>query len=185
MRGHGSDQSRQDRLDGLGNPPQYEFRADRFSYIALGGLPFVFSMLFTYFSAFGNYDPDHQVWPIALLAYAVLGGVLLYLRSFRITIRDGTLSYRFLFRGTRSIKLSDIRQARVDVRLLTTPSRRPPYALFIEPLSGADAKPFVINMKLLGRENLRTLFDLLRDKVLDEKHRMDGVLKKRKREYDV
>jgi hypothetical protein len=180
MRGHSSNQGRQDRGGGSDSPPQYEFRADRFSYIALGALPFVFSVVFSYFFAFGNYDSDHPVWPLALLAYGVFGGVLLYLRSFRITIRGGVLSYRILFRGTRSIKLSDIRQARVDVKMLTTPSRRPPYALFIEPVPGTDARPFVINMKLLGRENFRTLFDLLKDKVVDEKHRMDGVLRKQK-----
>jgi hypothetical protein len=140
----------------------------------------VFSILFSYFTVFGNYDSNHPVWPIAVFAYAVFAGVLLYLRSFRIRIRDGLLSYRLLFRGTHSIKLSDIKQAKVDVRLLTTPSRRPPYALFIEPLPETDAKPFVINMKLLGRENLRTLLDLLGDKVVDEKHRMDGVIGKRR-----
>ncbi len=176
MADHDSNRERQDRTRRLDGPPQYDFRADRFSYIALGGLPFVFSLLFTYFTAVGNYDSDHPAWPIALFAYAIFVAVLLYLRSFRITICDGLLSYRSLFRGTRSIKLSDIKQAKVDVRLLTTPSRRPPYALFVEPLPGADAKPFVINMKLLGRENLRRLFDLLGDKVLDEKHRMGGVI---------
>jgi hypothetical protein len=178
MRDHSSNQSRQDQSGVSDGPPQYEFRADRFSYITLGALPFVFSVLFTYFLAFGNYDSDHPVWPIALLAYAVFGGVLLFLRSFRITIRGGVLSYRSLFHRTRSIKLSDIKEATVDVELLTTRSRRPPYALFIEPVPGTDVEPFVINMKLLGRENLRTLFDLLKDKVVDEKHRMAGVLGK-------
>jgi hypothetical protein len=180
MRDHSSNVSQQDGSGRLGNPPTYEFKADRFSYIALGTAPFVFSVLFTYFLAFGNYDSDHPVWPIALLVYAIFVGVLLYLSSLRITVRDGLLSYRSLFRGTHSIKLSDIRQARVDVRLLTIPSGRPPYALFIEPLPTADVKPFVINMKLFSRENLRTLFDLLGDKVLDKKHRMGRVTGRRK-----
>jgi hypothetical protein len=186
MRNHGSDQSRQDRNDRLGNLPQYEFRADRFSYVALGTLPFVFSVIFTYFLAFGDYDSDHQVWPIALLAYVIFAGVLLYLRSFRITIRNGLLSYRFLFCGTRSIKLSDIKQATVDVRLLTSRARRPPYALSIEPLPGIQTNPFVINMKFLSKEHLRTLFEILKDKVVDEKHRMDRVLGKRARhDYEI
>jgi hypothetical protein len=176
MRNHGSDQSRQDRNDSLGNLPQYEFRADRFSYIALGTLPFVFSVIFTYFWAFGDYDSDHQVWPIALLAYVIFAGTLLYLRSFRIAIREGVLSYRFLLHRTCSIKLSDIKQATVDVRLLPSHTRRPPYALSVEPLPGVQTTPFVINMKLLSKEHLRTLFEILKDKVVDESNRMDGVL---------
>jgi hypothetical protein len=159
----------------------YEFRADRFSYLALGGLPFAFSVLFTYFTLVGRHDSAHPVWAMALFAYAVCLGVFLYLMSFRITMRDGVLTYRRPFGPSRSMRLCDIKHAKVDVRLLTTRARRPPYALYVEPLAGTDARPLIINIKLLSREDLRTLFDLLGDKVLDEKHRMDGVIGKRKK----
>ncbi len=159
---------------------QYEFRADRFSYVVLAGPPFVFSMIFTCFMAFGN-ESTRGVWAIALLAWAVLLAVLLLLRSFRIIIRDGILAYRFSFRGTRSIRLGEIKRAIVNVKLLTTPVGRPPYALVIEPLPESGVKPFAINMKLLSRDDLRTLFHILGDKVLDEKHRMDAVVGKRRR----
>jgi hypothetical protein len=179
MGNHANNPAHEDCADRSDRSTRYKFTADRFSYVALGGLPFVFSVVFTYFYAFGNYDHDHPVWPLALLAYAVFVGILLYLKAFRVTIRDGLLSYRLLFRGTRSIKFSDIKQARVDTKRLTARSGRPPYALFIEPLPGVDAPPFAINIKLLGRGDLRTLFDILGDKVSDPKHRMDRVLGKR------
>jgi hypothetical protein len=142
-----------------------DFRANKFSYIALGTLPLGFSIIFIYFAIFGHYDSDHPVWPFALLACAVLSGVLSYLGYFRITVRDGTLSYRTLWRGTRTIRLADIKEARVDVKLLATPPRRPPYALFLEPLPGTGKEPLVINIKFLSREDLRKLMEILGDKV--------------------
>jgi hypothetical protein len=158
----------------------YEFGADRFSYIALAAAPFAAFMFFSYFAAFGEDKRSGQVWVIATLAGTILVAVIAYLRTFRVIIRDGTLIYRRLFHRASSISLCDIEEAKVDVKLFATPRGRPPYALLIKPLSRSDTAPFAINMKFLSRGDLRTLLDLLGEKVADKKRWADRIVKKRK-----
>jgi len=146
--------------------------ADKFSYAVLAGIPFGFSAIFTYFMLFGGRSAQ-GVWSFALLGYAILMFVLAYLILFRVAVRDGRLEYRTLLRGTQSIRLEDIKAMRIDIKLLRTPAKRPPYALMVEPKADTNVKGFAINMKFPSRANLRTLLEILGDKVVGAKdHRL-------------
>jgi len=62
---------------------------------------------------------------------------------------------------------------RIDIKLLRTPAKRPPYALLVEPKADTNVKGFAINMKFPSRANLRTLLEILGDKVVGAKdHRL-------------
>jgi len=165
-----------------GPPPArhlYEFRADKFSYFALGGLPLLFSLLFFCFSVFSHYDARYRIWILLLLSTMVFIGVIFYLITFRVAIKDGSLTYQRLFHRTRSIKLSDIKCARVSFSLATSKLKRPPFGLSIEPKPGAAAKSFVINIKFLRRKDLHQLVELLGSKVSDDGHTLGGIFRPR------
>jgi hypothetical protein len=135
-----------------------QFGADFFAYAALDGPPLLFFLLFCIALPF-----NWKVWPFALISAIISATVTLYLATFRITIDHNILSYRHLLQVTRSVRLSDIKLAKIDVRLLFTPAKRPPYALFIELATGGP--PIVINLKLLSRDDIRVILDFLGDKL--------------------
>lgn len=53
------------------------------------------------------------MWIATLICAAGMAGLLVWLRTFRLTIRDGVLMYTTLFRRTKALELSSIESASV------------------------------------------------------------------------
>jgi hypothetical protein len=157
---------------------QHTLRADRFSYVALDGIWAVFTVIFTLFAVFR----DPQAWKIALPCFALTACIRIVIRAFELTIEGDKISYRTLFRGTRSPLRSEIMRARVEIKVLTNRSGVPLYALILEPYPETGKPPLNINMKVFRRGDLRILFEFLGDKLDQSRHKMDRVLRTRKRQ---
>ena len=83
---------------------------------------------------------------------------MLWAGTFRLRVADGTLSYRTLFGGTRSILLSDIEKAETQ---LVSAGRGQVRVLMIYPRPETMQKPMRVNIKVFSREDLGRVFDLL------------------------
>ena len=140
-------QTRMDELDA---------RADRSGYLALGGISFSLT-LFGLYAAIRT--PAHD-WNFVHVPAGSLALVVFWLRSVRLRVVDGELSYKTLF-GTRRINLSDIERA--ETRLFGT-SKGKYRALIVYPRAGKMQKAIRVNIKVFSREDLGRLFDLLGSK---------------------
>ena len=87
--------------------------------------------------------------------------MFLWVSRFRILVSDSEVSYRTLFRGTRSLQLSQIASARTEIGVGGL--LEPFYRLIITPKN--TAPPMIINMKIFSREDLRKLLAILNDNV--------------------
>jgi hypothetical protein len=101
------------------------------------------------------------------------------IRYFKLTIDGDAISYRTLFSGTRSLLRSEIKCARVEIKILINRAGVPPYALILEPYPQTGRRPLNINMKFFSRPDLRILFDFLGDKLDGSQHKMDRILRTR------
>ncbi|HKD51094.1 MAG TPA: hypothetical protein VKB90_09860 [Candidatus Acidoferrum sp.] len=136
---------------------ELDARADRSGYLALGSIFFALTL-------FGLYvairTPAHD-WNFVYVPAGMLALVLIWLRSIRLRVANGELSYRTLF-GARRVNLSDIEKA--EMRLLRT-GKGPYRVLFIYPRTEEMQKPMRINIKVFFRTDLSRLFDLLGPKL--------------------
>ena len=132
---------------------ELDARADRSGYLAIGGIFFALTL-------FGLYvairTPAHD-WNFVYVPVGMLVLVLLWLRSIRLRVAAGELSYRTLF-GTRRINLLDIEKAETSLIRTSKGAHR---ALIIYPRAEKMQKPMRVNIKVFSREDLGRLFDLL------------------------
>jgi hypothetical protein len=145
--------------------PQHHFRAVAApsTYIFFGGLEA--------FALFGTaYVAVHTrltlVDVLTLLGFPTT--LIVWVYAFRLEISNGVLSYRTLFRGTRSIALSSIASARTAI----TPQAPlgPFFRLTIYPSRDARTRPIVINMKVFSIEDVNRLIDILGPKFHGARH---------------
>lgn len=132
---------------------EFDARANRSGYLALGGIFFAFTL-------FGLYvairTPAHD-WNFEYVPAGMLALVVLWLRSIRLRVANGELCYRTLF-STRRINLSDIEKA--ETRSIRT-GKGSYRALILYPRTEKMQKPMRVNIKVFSREDLGRLFDLL------------------------
>lgn len=147
-------------------------RPSFFTYFFFAGVPAIFLLITLYALLF----VDSTGWPLSLflllLSLAGAAGVA----RFKITLDGETLTYKSLLALPRSLRLSEISQARVDVRFFKKDqlSGQSPFALVVEPYPEVNKKPIIINMKMFGREDLQVLFKFFGDKLIDKKHSITG-----------
>lgn len=124
----------------------------------------IFGSLFLALTLFGLYvairTPSHD-WNFVYIPAGVGIFLLLWLRSIRLRVANGELSYK-VFLWTRRINLSDIEKA--EARLIGT-GKGPYRALIIYPRAEKLQKPVRVNIKVFSREDLCQLFDLLGPKL--------------------
>jgi hypothetical protein len=83
---------------------------------------------------------------------------MLWVGTIRIQYSEGELSYRTLFSGTRSVLLVDIESA--ETKVIGT--SKGAYRLLVIYLRPEKAqKPMAMNIKLLSKEDVGRLFDIL------------------------
>ena len=135
---------------------EVDARASLRSYLTLGTI-FLLLTLFGLFVAIKT--PAHD-WNFVYIPAAIGLGVVLWLRTIRLTIADGEFSYHTLF-SIRSIRLSDIEKA--ETQLIGT-SKGQYRALVVYPYPASTRKPIRVNIGAFAREDLGRLFDLLSSK---------------------
>jgi hypothetical protein len=135
---------------------EVDARACRESYLTLGSIFLLVALLGLFVVI---QDPKHN-WEFVCIPAGLGIGYALWLRSIRLRIVDGELSYGTLF-ATRSIRLIDIEKA--ETQLVGT-GRVPTRVLVIHPRPETTQKPMRVNIKVFSREDLSRLFDLLAPK---------------------
>jgi len=135
---------------------EVDARASLRSYLTLGSI-FLLLALFGLFVAIKA--PIHD-WNFVYIPTAIGLGVVLWLRTIRLTIADGELSYHTLF-GIRSIRLTDIEKA--ETQLIGT-SKGQYRALMVYPYPEKMQKPMRVNIGAFSREDLGRVFHLLSPK---------------------
>jgi hypothetical protein len=135
---------------------EVDARASLRSYLTLGTI-FLLLTLFGLLVAIKT--PAHD-WNFVYIPAAIGLGVVLWLRTIRLTIADGELSYHTLF-GIRSIRISDIEKA--ETQLIGT-SKGQYRALVVHPYPASTRKPMRVHIGAFSREDLGRLFDLLSPK---------------------
>jgi hypothetical protein len=97
-------------------------------------------------------------WRLTLLTGVAFFLSMLWVGTIRIQYSEGKLSYRTLFSGTRSVLLVDIESA--ETKVIET--SKGAYRLLVIYLRPEKAqKPIAINIKLLSKEDVGRLFDIL------------------------
>lgn len=98
-------------------------------------------------------------WEPVYVPTGIAIGLAIWLSAFRLTVIDDVLRYRTLLGRQKSVKLSDIEAARIDVnfsRLVGAPER-----LVLE----AKPEKLEINLKIFSRQHLRQVSDWLGPKL--------------------
>jgi len=97
-------------------------------------------------------------WLWEAIAVATAGWVfaIVWLRSFRLEVTAKELRYRSLFTGLRVIALDAIESSEIQIGVQEPRDRfRPLYRLVVKSREPADAKPLVVNVKVLSMNELR------------------------------
>lgn len=97
----------------------------------------------------------------SLIAIAIFVAFLVWLKAFRLQVKDGILSYRSLFNGTRSMAVNDI--CGVETKLGISQPSGPFVQLIIKALPQRGEKPIVVNLKVFSRKDISNLHGLLKE----------------------
>ena len=127
------------------------YRASSSAYVVLGVIWLLLGVLGTVAGV-----RTHIGWLPALISFAVLAVVVFWLRSFRLTITERSLTYRSLFGGERSVEL--LRISAVNLASRTGPYESPLTAV-VAINGGPDLR---VNTKVFPREAGEALFSLKR-----------------------
>jgi len=91
------------------------------------------------------------IWVPVAIPLLVWVYCLLWIRSYKITLAQGLLSYKTLWGGTLSIPVSNIG----EITMFAWSGLR------IEARSGTNLKPIIINVPIFAKKNLAKLLDTL------------------------
>src|SRR5262249_23111682 len=85
--------------------------------------------------------------------------LVLWVSAFRVEVASGILSYRTLFRGARSLPLSEIQSA--EIAIAPDAPFGPFVQLRLHPHADSGLRPLAINAKVFSRADLNRLIDIL------------------------
>ncbi len=105
-------------------------------------------------------------------------GIFIYLwfRSFRITVRNGILTYKQLLGKTRVIRIEDIEEAYTEIGVKKKGDEyRAFIRLMIKPKKGVNVEEFYINMKPFEEQGLRQLFEILPMRKGEQSRRLEVI----------
>lgn len=91
------------------------------------------------------------LWQPVVGAFVIWIYCLVWIKSYRITLARGVLSYKTLWGGTLSIPVSDIGEITMSAWS----------GLRIEARSGTNLKPIIINVPIFAKKDLAKLLDAL------------------------
>lgn len=151
-----------DREEAIGSSePQLDARASVKSYVILTLVWIVLAVVGGVEMFSGRTTSRFQFYvPLIVTVYFAL-----WLAVFRLQVANGMLTYRELFRKTRSIALTDI--ARVQRRYGR--GRSFAFHLMIYPRAAAESDSFAINMRVFSDQDVRSLFEILAPVIHKEK----------------
>jgi hypothetical protein len=133
-------------------------RACASTYAVMGG---IWAVLFVFWLGLSLRGVPNG-WMATAITGSALGLVLVWSARFQIRISAGTLSYRSLLGGTRSLHLSELEEAEIRFRTVRY-GRIPELVLWTE--ASSRKAPIVINMKVFGKGDLNLVFDALGPKL--------------------
>jgi len=101
-------------------------------------------------------------WQAAACVLAIWLYCLVWIRSFKVSVVKGTLSYRSLLGGTRSIPLGEIQDSKTEIGWFNYVGKsRPPFRIVVMPRAETQLKPIIINMRVFAKEDIARLLDTL------------------------
>jgi hypothetical protein len=106
-------------------------------------------------------------WNPPVIFAAIVIGVLLLIKTYKIEISDDFVLYRSPLRGTRTIRFADIERVETSITInagaVPTENRAGPmYRLELYPRASSDVTGrIVINMKVFRFEDIRSLLDTI------------------------
>ncbi len=146
------------------SPSTNQRATEREINLSIGAAPsayLIFSLIFASMAVLGLLaDRRSAGFPGAsLITIAIFVAFLVWLKAFRLQVRDGVFSYRSLFTGTQSMRMSDI--CGVETKLSISDSLGPFVQLVIKASPQHGEKPIIVNLKVFSRKDINTLHDLL------------------------
>jgi hypothetical protein len=117
--------------------------------------------------------PSPEPLLVAGLCACILALSFVWISRFQIILSDESICYRTLFGGTRSLGLSDIERADIEVGMDELTYRdqlfrlRPMVRLVIKPYPSSGKSPMDINLKIFSRRDIDRVLDFLGPKFHD------------------
>lgn len=96
--------------------------------------------------------------PVIAFGVVMLGLTFLWVHAFEVLLTSDSISYRTLWRGTRTLRLIDIERAAVETGGTEEGDRsRPMIRLALYPTAESGQDPIDINLKVFGLPEIRGL----------------------------
>ncbi len=140
---------------------EQSIRASRSAYVTFSiiiGLPLIGYLLLPFLG-------KPLLWePISiLLSAAVL--LLIWLRSFQVTLDDSKIAYKTLFSARSYLDYSDIVTAKIESGVSPGKDRNgATVRLVVQPSPTSGKQPLIINAKVFSREDIRLILSTLNRK---------------------
>lgn len=106
---------------------------------------------------------EHSMWggiTVCLLGFAF---VFAWLRGYQVAVEGDRLEYKTLLHSRRTVRLSDIKTAKVEIGYQRYRDRlKPPVRLVVHYLEGGHAKDICINLKVFSKPDIEQLLAALK-----------------------
>jgi hypothetical protein len=104
-----------------------------------------------------------NAWSVAAMILLVLGFAFVWLRAYKITLENGRLQYRSLWRSRQGAPLSDIRSAGIEIgNSGYLDCFRPTVRLMVRYTEGGKDRSLCINLKVFSRSDAKEICSLLK-----------------------
>jgi len=125
--------------------------------------------------------PASDIWPVVGLLICSILLTIFVISRFRIILSSDSISYRSCFGGTKSITLSEIKKAKIQIGGISD-NLEGFYRLVIIPHPNSEKKSIVINMGIFGVRDMAKVFDFLGTKLVGRRGSYPRSLKTKKKE---
>jgi hypothetical protein len=106
---------------------------------------------------------QHSMWLAVAICFLGLGFVFVWLRAYQITVENGRLQYRSLWRGRQTVPLSDIQSAKIEIGNPNSgDAMKPPVRLVVQYVEAGKARHVCINLKVFSRSDVEEVLSLLK-----------------------
>ena len=127
----------------------------------------IFSILFGPIAILGIFATlkNPSTWPLLLIALVLLSTFLIWIKSFKILIKEDRLIYNTLFSRNNKVMFSNINKLEIKIGVWGDESAKKNAYYRFNIYTRSSEKPLTINMKPFGKRDLAILADAIVTKV--------------------
>jgi hypothetical protein len=102
---------------------------------------------------------ETKMWQMALISIGALCFSFVWIRAYQVTVENGRLEYRSLWRGRQTVQLSKIKRAKHETGI--DGPFTPPFRVVVHYMESDQPRSICINLKVFSLSDARRIHLLL------------------------